>query len=58
MDALLKEIRDRDARDSGRPTAPLRKCADAIELDTTAISVDDAVAEVVALYKRRVAMAP
>jgi cytidylate kinase len=53
MDALLQEIRDRDARDSGRAAAPLQKCADAIELDTTAVSVDDAVARVLALYRER-----
>jgi len=58
MDALLQEIRDRDARDSGRAAAPLRKCADAIELDTTGMSVDAAVAEVVALYKKRASKAP
>ena len=58
MGALLQEIRERDARDSGRPTAPLQKCADAIELDTTALSVEAAVAEVVALYKRKAAKAP
>jgi cytidylate kinase len=58
MSALLQEIRDRDARDSSRATAPLQKCADAIELDTTSLSIEAAVAEVVALYKRRAAKAP
>ena len=53
MDALLQEIRDRDARDSGRAAAPLQKCADAIELDTTALSVDEAVARILALYRER-----
>ncbi len=53
MDALLQEIRERDARDSQRAAAPLQKCADAIELDTTDISVDEAVAQVLALYNRR-----
>ncbi len=53
MDALLQEIRDRDARDSGRAAAPLQKCADAIELDTTAVSVDEAVAQILALYGER-----
>jgi cytidylate kinase len=51
MNALLQEIRDRDARDSGRAVAPLQKCADAIRLDTTNMSVDAAVAQVLALYK-------
>jgi cytidylate kinase len=52
ISALLQEIRDRDARDSERATAPLQKCADAIELDTTGMSVDAAVANVLALYGR------
>ena len=52
MGALLQEIQDRDARDMKRATAPLQKCADAIELDTTGMSVDAAVAEIVARYKR------
>ena len=53
MNALLQEIRDRDARDSGRAAAPLQKCADAFLLDTTNLSVDAAVAQVLALYKER-----
>ncbi|MDB5862543.1 MAG: Cytidylate kinase [Betaproteobacteria bacterium] len=51
MDVLLQEIRDRDARDSKRAAAPLQKCADAVELDTTGIPVDAAVAQVLALYR-------
>lgn len=50
MDALLQEIHDRDARDSARVAAPLQKCADAYELDTTGIGVDEAVKRVLTLY--------
>jgi cytidylate kinase len=53
MDALLQEIRERDARDSRRAAAPLRKVADAIELDTTDLSVEAAVAQVLAWYNER-----
>ncbi len=53
MDALLQEIRDRDARDSGRTAAPLQKVADAIELDTTGMSVEAAVAQILAWYGKR-----
>jgi len=53
MGALLQEIRDRDARDSRRAVAPLQKVADAIELDTTGMSVDEAVARVLACYNER-----
>lgn len=58
MDALLQEIRDRDARDSGRSAAPLQKCLDAVELDTTGMSVEAAVARVLALYKEKAAKSP
>lgn len=53
MSALLQEIHDRDARDSERATAPLQKCADAIEVDSTGVSVDEVVARILALYQQR-----
>ena len=53
MDALLQEIRERDARDSNRAAAPLQKAPDAIELDTTGLSIEDSVAHVLALYRGR-----
>jgi cytidylate kinase len=55
MDALLQEIRDRDARDTRRAAAPLQKVAEAIELDTTDMSVETAVAQVLAWYYERAA---
>lgn len=53
MAALLQDIRDRDHRDSNRATAPLLKCADAIEFDTTGIPVGAVVAKVLQLYQER-----
>lgn len=53
MDTLLQEIRERDARDSRRAAAPLRKVAEAIELDTTNLSVEAAVAQALAWYNAR-----
>jgi cytidylate kinase len=52
MAALLKDIRERDARDSGRAAAPLKKAADAILIDTTGITAAEAIAQVLALYKQ------
>ena len=52
MAALLKEIRERDLRDVQRATAPLKKSADAVLIDTTKQSAADAVAQVLALYKQ------
>lgn len=51
MSALLQEIRDRDARDSARAVSPLQKCADAIELDTTGMPIEAAVAAVLRAYR-------
>ena len=50
MAALLQDIKARDGRDSGRAVAPLQKSSDAILLDTTNLSIDDAVNEVLARY--------
>jgi len=56
-DSLMKEIEERDRRDSTREESPLRKASDAIEVDTTGMSIDDQVNAVVGraeeLLKRR-----
>jgi cytidylate kinase len=52
MVPLLQDIRDRDTRDSVRVVAPLQKCADAIYLDTTTLTVDAVVAQVLAYYRQ------
>jgi cytidylate kinase len=41
---VLAEVRERDARDMGRADAPLRPASDAVTLDTSALSADEAVA--------------
>jgi cytidylate kinase len=52
MATLLQDIRDRDFRDSNRAVAPLLKCTDAVEIDTTGIPVDAVVAQVLYLYQK------
>ncbi|MDP3715511.1 MAG: (d)CMP kinase, partial [Burkholderiales bacterium] len=52
MAALLQDIRDRDLRDSTRAAAPLLKCADAIEIDTTGTSAKEVVEQVLHLYQK------
>ena len=47
IDTLLQDLRERDARDSARAVAPLWKCADAELLDTTAMTVEEAVSWVI-----------
>ena len=44
-------VADRDHRDSNRAAAPLLKCAEAIEFDTTGIVVDAVVAKVLQWYQ-------
>jgi cytidylate kinase len=50
MTALLQDIRARDERDSARAIAPLQKGDDAILLDTTGLSVEAAVEQILARY--------
>ena len=44
LEDVLAQVRARDARDMGRADAPLRPAEDAIILDTTGMSIDDAIA--------------
>lgn len=48
---VLAEVRERDARDMGRADAPLRPAADAVELDTSAMDIDEAVAAAIAVVE-------
>jgi CMP/dCMP kinase len=52
-EAVLAAQRERDARDSEREHGALRAAADAVELDTTGITQDEAVARIVALARER-----
>jgi cytidylate kinase len=44
---LLRDLRERDARDAERAVAPLKATADARLLDTTGLTIDAAVGQVV-----------
>ena len=50
---MLVQLRERDARDAARATAPLRPAEDAVLLDTTAMRIEDAVAAAIALVQVR-----
>lgn len=56
IDSLSQDLRERDQRDSARSVAPLQKSADATLLDTTSLSVEQAVEEVLNLVKQRLAL--
>jgi CMP/dCMP kinase len=51
--ALLADIRARDARDSGRANAPLHQAADADLLDTSDLRIDHAVQRAISLVEAR-----
>jgi 3-phosphoshikimate 1-carboxyvinyltransferase len=53
MDDLLRDIRERDARDSTRAASPLGPAADAVVLDSTDLSVAAVTDAVLALYRKR-----
>jgi cytidylate kinase len=52
-DAVLAAQRERDARDTEREHGALRPAEDAVELDTTGLSLDEVVARVVAFARER-----
>ncbi len=51
LDSLLRDIRERDDRDSSRAAAPLKPAADAIILDTTGLTIEAGVAVVLERYR-------
>ncbi len=53
LDVVIADIRARDARDSGRAAAPLTRAADAVLLDTSELSIAEAVAQAIALVEAR-----
>ena len=50
---VLAALRERDARDAARDTAPLRAAADAVVLDTSAMTIAEAVARATAIVAGR-----
>jgi CMP/dCMP kinase len=53
FETVLDDIRIRDARDSGRASAPLEMAQDALLLDTTDLSIETAIATARSLVKHR-----
>ena len=52
-DAARRDIAARDAQDSSRELAPLKKAADAVEVDSTGLSVEQVVAFMADTVERR-----
>ena len=49
---MLAELQERDRRDRERATAPLRPAEDAVVLDTSNLTITDAIARAVAVVDR------
>jgi cytidylate kinase len=49
----VDEVRERDQRDAGREHSPMVAADDAVEVDTTGLSIDEVVQRIVALVNRR-----
>ena len=55
FEGVLAQVRARDARDMGRADAPLRPAEDAVMLDTSDLSIEQAIAQAIALVATRAA---
>jgi len=51
--ALIKEIQDRDHRDQNRVHAPLLPASDAVEIDSSELTIDSVVSKIRELYESK-----
>ena len=51
---ILAEIKDRDFRDRNRQVAPLKPAEDALLLDSTALSIDQVIAQALTYIRQRI----
>lgn len=54
LQEMCRQIQERDRQDSERELSPLRKADDAVEIDTSALSIDDQVQRILTLVKERI----
>ncbi len=52
-DQVLADVRERDARDAERSTAPMKPAEDAVLLDTSELSIDDALATAIDIIRQK-----
>ncbi|HEY9788575.1 MAG TPA: (d)CMP kinase [Candidatus Obscuribacterales bacterium] len=50
--AILKDINERDARDSSRAIAPLKKAKDAVEINTDGLTVEEVVQQILLICQK------
>lgn len=53
VDRMAGDLAERDRKDSSRAASPLRKADDAIEIDTSGLSIDEQVSRVLAIVRER-----
>lgn len=54
LSRLKQEIEERDRLDSEREVSPLSKAADAVELDTTSMDIDEVAGKILAMAKEKI----
>jgi len=50
---LLRDLKERDRRDSERPVSPLKPAEDAVILDSTVLTIEEVVNQVLNLFAAR-----
>lgn len=58
FEQVLTQLKERDGRDAARKDSPMRQAEDAILLDTTILSIDEAVIEAARIVQERTGQAP
>ncbi|MBI2601622.1 MAG: (d)CMP kinase [Deltaproteobacteria bacterium] len=53
---LIEVLRERDRQDAGRAVAPLRRAADAIDFDTSSMSIEETAEELYKLIRKNLAV--
>lgn len=53
LEDLIKDIRERDLQDTVRSHSPLQKASDALDFDTSGLSIEECVRKIVALIQER-----
>jgi cytidylate kinase len=53
LEAVLAEMRARDARDSSRAAAPLRRAEDAVEIDSSGLTPEEVLGRMIAIVRAR-----
>jgi cytidylate kinase len=54
VDVMARELEERDRKDSTRAVSPLTKAHDAVEIDTSNLSIDEQVERILALAQEKV----